>query len=253
MQTQSDMERIIKVAEVFLDIDVKISFSLSKSVIVSHPLFDSQYMMVPKSFDLPSLNIDNVHLADSINDSWIFDILESPAALKLGKEIKKKHLHECKEPAEVIWMISKEYRFEFLKTILRLLSEKDFAEVFRITWTSCNITNKTSVFTKKELTDLFSKCVPEYLMSEEELEAFRNFPDELTVYRGVNQLSQKNVRAFSWTLSPEVAERFANRFQTDDRIIYRANINKKDVFAYFAGGEAEIIVNPSKLKKVTAL
>ena len=92
-----------------------------------------------------------------------------------------------------------------------------------------------------------------YLMSEEELEAFRNFPDELTVYRGVNQLSQKNVRAFSWTLSPEVAERFANRFQTDDRIIYRANINKKDVFAYFAGGEAEIIVNPSKLKKVTAL
>ena len=253
MKAQSDMERIIKVAEVFLDMDMKVQHSSSNFPEPSHPFFDSRKIKIPKSFDIQAFNVDSIKIIESIDHLQIFDILENPEALRLGKEIRRQQLRECETPTGLIWMITKEYRFQFLKMILNLLSEKDFAEVFRSTWTSSNITNGTSVFTEEELTDLFSKCVPEYLMSEEELEVLRNSPDRLTVYRGVNQLSHKKVRTFSWTLSAEVAEQFSNRFETDVSFVYQADINKKDVFAYFASAEEEIIVNPSKLKNIITL
>lgn len=73
-----------------------------------------------------------------------------------------------------------------------------------------------------------------------------NFPDELTVYRGVGNKSLKT--GYSYTLSPDIARFFACRHSAnaDEVRIIKGKIKKKDVIEYLTDAhEQEIMAYPN--------
>ena len=88
-------------------------------------------------------------------------------------------------------------------------------------------------------------------MKQDEYEQFQELGDTVTVYWGVTSYNAKNLKGLSWTLNPETAEWFANRFG-EDGTVYEAQIKKSHVYALFSGRNAsEIIVDPKYLMDIT--
>nr|DAW02812.1 MAG TPA: hypothetical protein [Caudoviricetes sp.] len=77
----------------------------------------------------------------------------------------------------------------------------------------------------------------EDLMSKEEIDKLASLPDELTIYRGTD--SSEYPPRISWSLLESKARTFENGR------MYKAIINKKDIFAYYSsnGDEEEIIAH----------
>lgn len=249
MSAQSDMEKIIKVAEYYLDQEIKVEYP----GVYKHPFLFSPVVRLPESGDILSSIPDNIPVGspDGGNSKYMF-LQENPEAHKIGREIMRARLRNCKSPFEIFFMMDKPYRLYFFSMVKNGLSPEDYGEVLRFSWIGSDYTSYTRAYTKKELTAIFAAAVPEHLMEEDELEVFRNLPDELTIYRGVTKKRKHNVRVFSWTLNLEWAKKFASNHCTTDGKIFQANINKEHIFAYFKP-EEEIVVNPYKLKNITEL
>lgn len=72
----------------------------------------------------------------------------------------------------------------------------------------------------------------------------------VTVYRGVTNRSTPADEAISWTLDIKVADFFAKRFNSNGSV-YKAQINKKDVYDYLTGrNEKEVLLNPYELYNI---
>lgn len=87
--------------------------------------------------------------------------------------------------------------------------------------------------------ELLTSCRPdkEYFMEEEDRKYFNSLPDTITIHRGYKE----NKNGFSYSLSEEKAQWFANRWKKEGVVITRT-IKKEDAFAYMGGRkESEII------------
>jgi hypothetical protein len=75
-------------------------------------------------------------------------------------------------------------------------------------------------------------------------------PGPWTVYRGVSGRGRKRrVRGFSWTLSYDKAEWFATRYGLEKPMVYGAQVDEKDVYAYYdQRGEGEFLLDARGLK-----
>ena len=90
-------------------------------------------------------------------------------------------------------------------------------------------------------------------MLEDEYQKWKSFDQTLTVYRGVTSYNEKRVKGLSWTLDEEKAKWFAERFGENGKV-YSAEIDKKDVYAYFGSrGESEVVVDPKGLRAITLI
>ena len=82
---------------------------------------------------------------------------------------------------------------------------------------------------------VFEGLSQDMIMTDIELEAFQNLPEEITIYRGTNR--NEEFPRFSWSLDREIAKRF------DQGRMFIAKIKKSNVIAYFKNaGEEEIVV-----------
>lgn len=92
------------------------------------------------------------------------------------------------------------------------------------------------VFIKEILFNNFKKG------NENNLRDLNNNDDILTIYRGVHSNSLSLEESFSWTLSYDVALKFANRRKYNGEV-YKAKIKRKDVYLYINNrGEEEVII-----------
>lgn len=137
------------------------------------------------------------------------------------------------------------YRLEALCKIIPAaeLSPRDFWRLLALVWIDAEDPDQYSsiyegLFTFDRIRGWGDR---HYLMEDFEREAFDRLPEVMTVYRGANHDTRKGL---SWTLSRNVAYFFATRWGARDRI-YRMQIDKSDVIAYFTRrGEAELILHP---------
>lgn len=75
---------------------------------------------------------------------------------------------------------------------------------------------------------------------------------ELTVYRGAR--TPRHRLGLSWTLEPERARFFAQRFTAGTGVVYVAHVDAEAVLAYFTSrNEAEVIVDPITLRNIHRL
>lgn len=80
-------------------------------------------------------------------------------------------------------------------------------------------------------------------MNRDDLASFNALPDSFTVYRGA--IEGDNEDGISYTLNPDTAVWFAERFADEEHLVLEGTVNKEDVIGYSnARGEMEIIIDP---------
>lgn len=183
----------------------------------------------------------------------IIDITESTQNLQRWREYISKKIDRANDVIAVYIMLNKTYGLTFLKFAKQYLSTKDLSEILADAWMRSENPNMDANITKQELVEIFEQADKAALMTDEERKRLSEMDDIITIYRGVTPYNAKNVKALSWTTDIKRAEWFAHRFN-EDGTVYKAQISKAKVLAYFMGrGESEIIVNPKELKIIQAI
>ena len=228
LRKQTDLAAVKQLARVFLMMDpAPTKFS---PMIVKHPFTDSGMTAVKDG-----------------SGYHIVDIMADHTALTLWRDNVAQIIDGAKNPRHISMMLTKSYRFAFLKYAMPYFSQKDFSEYLADAWVTCEEPNDDPNFTQKQMLDLFKKADPQMLMDEDEFERYQALEDTLVVYRGVTPHNADRVNALSWTLDREKAEWFAHRFD-EDGTVYEAKIDKAHVYAFFSvRNESEVIVDPAFL------
>lgn len=234
----SHLEKIKGVAKALVYLDIgETKFS---PVVVKHPFTDTGFTLSPMTHQIVDLMKDKDGLAN-----WQREL------------VKVIDSSEC--AGDLLYMITKSYRFAYLKLIEDYLSLVDLSILVRDTWVGCENPSTNQTYTKSALVRLFKRCQPAIMMSSSDLEVFDNLPDEIRIYRGIGKVENPKIRArhvksLSWSTRVEVAQRFAERRIGGTGEVYQAIISKKDVLAFFDDrGESEVVVDPSKLQRVELL
>ena len=230
MQKATDMESCKRIAKVFLDMDIE-SDPYYGDFIIHHPYFSSSIVM-NMSGDL-------------------CNIIKDPSALVLAKQQFRERIDKANSYQYFLEILNKPYLLAFLKYTHSYLSIEDLSEYLSEAWQRVEFPNHDATFTKPQALTLFRQCDPSIMMDEEEQQMLKDRPDRFSVYRCVKK--GYGHKGLSWTLSKDVAEWFSLRF-SDHGMVYKAEIQKEDVFAVFLNrGEQEIVLNYKKLEKVRAL
>lgn len=200
-------------------------------IFISHPFLDTAVTVIKTE-----------------KDSEFINVLEEDNGERFRNYIVDR-LKKVQTPMGFFLMLNKTYRFTFLDHIRGYLSNDDLGDCLRSIWVNSEYTNSGSVFTKEQLVNLFQRSSKNTLMDAEELEIFLGLPERITIYRGTTSKNSNDIKAFSWTLSKERAEWFANRFDDNIQKVFRAELPKEGALAYFST-EEEIVANPFKLEKI---
>lgn len=217
----TDMERIREEALVFLYTDIcetKVPF------VASHPFTNTWTT------------------AGATMESGFWDLRNEKDLRKwherVGKEIEKANL------LRLFMLMNPPYILTFVKFTQEYMSDKDLGYVLNNFWTMVEQISLDRNLTGKDIIDWFTRADKGTLMEEDELEAFNNLPDEVTVYRGVTSHNKSRKKAFSWSTDRKVAEWFADRFQTGTGEVWTLTVPKERILCCFEGrNEHEVIVN----------
>ncbi len=195
----------------------------------------------------------------SLKHPLVFDIMYSPEKNAINNytyKQKREYIKECiknREISEIIWMYERPHRIEAFKKYAISLLETDPKEYW-------NILRAVAMDSENiwQWRDDYKKLIIEHdsistrtMMSDDELKAFKELPDKLTVYRGITEIKKNDCErrnGYSWTLSKETAEFFSTRLKREyeDSVILVGEVDKSCVKAYFQGrNEEEIIVDYS--------
>ncbi len=180
----------------------------------------------------------------------LVDITASEENLRKWQRKTSEYINKARDAQEIFYMLNNPYRLAFLKFTKDYLSREDFSSLLSAGWILSENPNQDINVSKTELVQMFKEADKMYLMDEDERAVFSRLGNRVTIYRGVTPYNAKKIKALSWTLSEEKAEGFATRFG-EEGTVYKAEIDKAHILAYFCGrGEAEIVVEPRYLENV---
>ncbi|PGR83452.1 HD domain-containing protein [Bacillus cereus] len=132
------------------------------------------------------------------------------------------------------------------------VDEKDRFKLFLDNYTNYDYGH--GVLSKELVQDAFRCRTPEQCKEmREELEKVIGKTMVVTVYRGQSDKSTHYTESISWTLSKEVAKRFAKGRGYDGEI-YMGAVLVEDIMSYYNGrNEQEVLVLPSAVKDVKSM
>ena len=218
MSTNKPDDQISMIVNFLMDLDIGMIDGLSP-IRVSHPFIEEGV-----SFNLKTGEVSN--------------LIEDEKALKKEKELRLKRIKNM-SPMQIAFCVSKPYRMLYLSLAFPYLTKKERSEIMHEVWISVeNINNNVNV-SQMETLKMLRNCNKKYLMGQENYEAYENLPDTFVVYRGLQENAQED--GLSWTLSKDVAEWFASRFENNGEIIEKT-VHKAEVIAYFNDREEEEII-----------
>lgn len=218
MSTNKPDDQISMIVNFLMDLDIGMIDGLSP-IRVSHPFIEEGV-----SFNLKTGEVSN--------------LIEDEKALKKEKELRLKRMKNM-SPMQIAFCVSKPYRMLYLSLAFPYLTKRERSEIMHEVWISVeNINNNVNV-SQMETLKMLRNCNKKYLMGQENYEAYENLPDTFVVYRGLQENAQED--GLSWTLSKDVAEWFASRFENNGEIIEKT-VHKTEVIAYFNDREEEEII-----------
>lgn len=139
-------------------------------------------------------------------------------------------------------LIRNNYYLTFLKFCKPYLTDTDFADMLKLSWTCEENPNDDANVSLRTVLSWFRHTDKKSLMSEDELRFYNDLPQKFTAYRGVS-VGRKPYGA-SFTLDRDKAIWFANRFGKDGIQLAEVEISKENIFAYFnCRNESEIVVD----------
>lgn len=150
---------------------------------------------------------------------------------------------------DIMYLMQKPYHLFFLNMCKDIIPTNEYSKCLASVWISTEFPNSDKNVPPQAIVEMFSSADPNLLMSKHDKIIFDEMPDVIEIYRGT--YDKNNTKALSWTTDYETARWFATRFD-DEGYILKAEINKKDVFAFFNDrNESEVVVNYKKIKKFT--
>lgn len=228
MSTNKSMHnnQILMIVNFLMDLDIGMIEGLSP-IRVSHPFIEEG-------------------VSFNIKTGEVINLIEDEEALKKEKTLRLKRMKNM-SPLQIAFCVSKPYRMLYLSLVFPYLSRKERSEIMHEVWISVeNINNNVNV-SQMETLKMLRKCNQKYLMGQENYEVYENLPDTFVVYRGLQENAQED--GLSWTLSKNVAEWFASRFENHGEIIKKM-VHKTEVIAYFNDrDEEEIVLDIKKVLK----
>lgn len=144
---------------------------------------------------------------------------------------RKEALHEAEVKHDyhgAIWLHQRPYRLQALlnywQDILKHSPEGTLEELIMEVWVDCenphvNLSAWKTIFSEFPIDKT-------KLMSEDDLKAYNNLAGEFVIYRGAT-----SKRGISWTLSKDIAEWFAKRFNRNGKVFERI-VSKDDIICY---------------------
>jgi len=197
---------------------------------ISHPLFDT--IMVPNIKDLTKsviLTQENF----SFEAKKRFDLLRK----------------SCTSFEQMLFYLRKPYWVGIIEWMSSMLNIKEYNQLLHDAWTQVEFPHQLGM---TRCIELFEYTRPQLLMYEkEEYDAYKELPNLITVYRGLQRNSR--VRALSWTTELPIAMWFAKRFDNHGEV-WQAQIRKKDVYMFTNNrNEYEVVLNPRRLHKLKLL
>jgi hypothetical protein len=155
-------------------------------------------------------------------------------------EQKKKDLEKAiaeKKYSQIIFLHERPYRLEAFIQIAKDLPDSKYWSLLASIWTD----TENGWQNLNEWRALFSADRPArgHLMDENEHFTLGNLPETVEIYRGCQE--GINEDGLSWTLDPEKAKFFAERFGKPGKVL-KKTVNKAQIVALFQGrNEAEVI------------
>ena len=217
MAKVTNIDAIKTIAIAFLNVNIQ---PTSYPLIASHP-FTSSWVVFSEKSNLIDLHEENNQ--------------------KIWRESVQKHINNTKNVLGIFSLLNTPYILEFLKFTENYISNEDLSEILKTFWKHVEYINTDSSIRTSMIKKWFKRAHKDKLMSEKELEVYNNLPETVTIYRGVTSYNNKKKKAVSWTLDREVAEWFANRFDTNTGEVWEQNVNKDQILCYFEE-EDEVIV-----------
>lgn len=160
----------------------------------------------------------------------------------LHKKSQLKAAVESNDWLQYCYLHERPYRFNAFLEIQEKLDDGLYWEILSRLWTDSENLREYNVDALLRSDRSNRIC----MMDEEEQAFFANLPDQITVYRGHQQI---NVNGWSWTLDFHQAHKFAHRFKSNDAKVSVAKINKVDALAcLLSRSEYEIIAQPTEIK-----
>lgn len=231
MLKTTDLEAVKTVAKTFLYFNLEENKDIP--IFVDHPYTTSNIV--------------------SINNE-IVNLLNSKYDLQKWRKYMEEVIDSKENYNDFSYMITKPYRSAFFKHTYKYVNETDLAKYLKYLWQTCDYVNQDINISRSEYVKLFKKCPRNVLMTEEELKVYEDLSDVITIYRGVNKVTNHPKDGLSWTTRLKTATWFANRYDKDEPTgtVYVAEIKKEDILAFFEY-EKEILVNYKKLINLRTL
>ena len=228
MRTKTDLDSVKKFAKILIYLELNQVSDMP--MFVNHPYVTSIFVS---------------------KNGKILNLLSEPDRMIWENDLKRT-IANVNRYDEFATIITKSYRSVFLNETLRYIGNKDLAKYLRKLWISCDYVNVDQVISKSKYVSLFKQADKSALMNGDEIQRISDLPDNVTIYRGVNDITNHPVNGLSWTLDINTANWFANRFAKMKECtasVYKATINKEDILSYF-DEEKEVVVDYKKLENV---
>lgn len=180
----------------------------------------------------------------------LFFINEEPQRFEKLKKDMARQIMRADSIFGIMAFMMKPYYINYLVLINQYgISDKVCGDILGDVWCSLENNDLQDKSTKRLMRRWFRASDRSKYLSESDLEVYNNLPNEIEIYRG-SQLNEP-VDGFCWSLSRDVADWFAHRYDNSNPVVHKANIKKSDVFAYTnAVDEQEVIVDYKKLYNI---
>ena len=215
------VEDIDKIRELTLQLAKDCQFRIECGfLVVGHPFAQQNPVM---------LNIDG--------DMKFFNLTDKKGNKDYLKTLSKMFAKFSSEG--LFFLVRTPFKFDWLNMCKPYLHPDTFTELFAKTWAHVEFPN-TSTIPPETLIEWFKEAKKEQLMDENNLAAYHQLPEELTLYRGV----PKNgvVFGLSWTTDLKTAQFFKNRTGERGGKIYSAVVPKSAVVAFYGDREEQEVV-----------
>lgn len=218
MKKHTNMDRVRDAAITFLNVDIQ---ETKFPFVASHP-FTSAWLTMSMTGELLDLH--------------------DPAPAKRWREALKKKIQTA-DLISLFYMMNKPYILTFLDFVEKDLSAEDLGLLLGTCWQLIEQISLDKAVTGERIVNMFKRAAKNTLMDERERAIYDSLPEYVTVYRGVTNYNKRKKRALSWTTKREIAEWFANRFNTGTGEIWTLTVPKDRILCAFEGRESEVIVN----------
>jgi hypothetical protein len=173
------------------------------------------------------------------------------ACVNASYQMKLDKLSECtanRDFGMYVFLHERPFRGEAILDVSAQMSDQDY-------WSLVGHTYQDSE-NIEELPDLWRKLLcaqrdqRHAMMDESERQFLNGLPEQITVWRGVNSLSELDL-GYSWTIDERIAHWFAGRLNGGmPGYVCKGYVCKEQVVAYLEGrGESEIIALPEHVVK----